>query len=243
MSGYRALSKITHSNEGHYRPGEDIPRSSHSPKGDKADLRHYVVDETQMRRTSTHSTQRWTAQHHASPIACHTSPLSSSPSPSPTILSHHLMSRNENGLDTPPNAVGTHHVDGQQTRTDAKNRENNSEYENDQNVGQDSHANVGSRPHLEPRPSPCRQGMCAYTKRRSRNTEPIRRLPHHRAMTQERRWLETPTNQLATKMTGQIRTVRIWGEASSMGIQGVGVPNRSRGGAANYLSHNVFNVP
>ena len=97
-------------------------------------------------------------------------------------------------------------------------------------------ANVGSPLHLEPHPSPCRQGMCAYTKRRSRNTKPIRRLLHHRAMTQEHRRLETPTNQLTTKMTGQLRTVRIGGEASSMGIQGVAVPNRSRGGAATSFS-------
>ena len=39
---------------------------------------------------------------HASPITCHTFPLSSSPSLSLTIPLHHLMLRNENSLYPPP---------------------------------------------------------------------------------------------------------------------------------------------
>ena len=96
--------------------------------------------------------------------------------------------------------------------------------------------NVRSPPHLEPHPSPSRQGMCAYTKRRSRNTEPIRRPLHHRAMAQQRRRLDTPTNQRTTITTRQLQTVGIWGEPSSMGVPGVGVLNPSQGGAAIYFS-------
>ena len=86
---------------------------------------------------------------HASPITCHTFPLSSSPSLSLTIPLHHFMLRNENSLYPPPNAMGTHHlsVDGQQMWTqtwmDAKNCENDSEHENNQNVGQDSPCECG----------------------------------------------------------------------------------------------------
>ena len=93
-------------------------------------------------------------------------------------------------------------------------------------------ANVASPPHLEPYPSPCCQGMCAYTKRRSRNAEPIRRPLHHQPVTQERRRLDTPTNQLATKTTGKLQTVRIWGNPVSS-CRG---PNRSRGRAAMFFS-------
>ena len=71
--------------------------------------------------------------------------LSSSPPPSSTIPSHHPKSRNENSLETPTNAVSTHHlsVDRQQmqirTRTDAKNCKNNpNQPETDQNIGQDN---------------------------------------------------------------------------------------------------------
>ena len=77
-------------------------------------------------------------------VTCHTL-LSSSPPPSSTIPSHHPRSRNENSLETPPNAVSTHHlsVDSQQmqirTRTDAKNCKNNPNYpETDQNISQDN---------------------------------------------------------------------------------------------------------
>jgi len=60
-------------------------------------------------------------------------------------------------------------------------------------------ANVGSPPHLKPCPSPCHcRGMWVYRKRRSRNTEPIRRTLYPRPTTRERRRLDTPTNQLTT---------------------------------------------
>ena len=78
-----------------------------------------------------------------SPITCHTL-LSSSPPPLSTP-SHHPRSRNQNSLpDTPLNAVSTHHlsVDSQQMqtqmRTDSKNRKNNPNHQNDQNISQDN---------------------------------------------------------------------------------------------------------
>jgi hypothetical protein len=60
--GYCGWQKYT-------RDLEDIPRSSHSPKGEEADLQHCVIDKIQMRRCET------------SPITstCHTFLLSSSP--------------------------------------------------------------------------------------------------------------------------------------------------------------------
>ena len=67
---------------------------------------------------------------------------------SPTIPSHHLTSRNEHGLDTPPNFMGTHHlsIDGQQReheRERCQNRGNDSEHEIDQNIGQDNPRECG----------------------------------------------------------------------------------------------------
>jgi len=83
----------------------------------------------------------------------------------------------ENGLDTPPNAVSTHHlsVDGQQTRTrmrtDVKNRENHLERQIDQNANQDNPCECGqpTPPRTSPLPLSCR-GMWVYTKRRSRES-------------------------------------------------------------------------
>ena len=85
--------------------------------------------------------------------------------------------RHENGLDTPPNAVSTHHlsVDGQQTwtwlRTDVKNCENHLERQIDQNTDQDNPCEYGqpTPPWTSPLPLSC-WGMRAYTKHRSRES-------------------------------------------------------------------------
>ena len=92
---------------------EDIPRASHSPKGEEADLRHSVVDEAQLQHTP-HNFTAWqcVAQPHASCITCHTSSPSSSPPPSSTIPSRHptsstpYLSRHDNGAECEGNGKG-----------------------------------------------------------------------------------------------------------------------------------------
>ena len=99
---------------------EDIPRSSHSLKGDKADLRHCVMDETQMWLARTHSTQ---LQHYASSITGHTFP--------PflitlTITNHHLAPPHTEEWKQAGHTLGL----GLNPKTD-------------QNVGQDSPCECG----------------------------------------------------------------------------------------------------
>ena len=79
---------------------EDIPITSHSLKGDNIDPQHCVMDETQMRHTPHIACQHIT-------VVTHHTLLPSSPPPSSTIPLHHPRSRNENSLETPPNAMST----------------------------------------------------------------------------------------------------------------------------------------
>ena len=63
------------------QPDEDIPRSAHSPKGEEADLRHCVVDKTQMRHIPRHDDELCN-------VTCHTFLLSSS---QPPLLAVHPL--------------------------------------------------------------------------------------------------------------------------------------------------------
>ena len=149
--------------------------------------------------------------------------LSSSPPPSLTIPSHYPRSRNENSLETPPNAVSTHHlsINSQQMqirkRTDAKKCKNNPNHpETNQNIGQDIRE-CGEPTPPRTSPLPFRQGMWAYTKRRShRKTAP--------PLSHDRRQFTTDSEDLAANRV-EVR-----------------VPNRFRGGAATSSFYNVFRV-
>ena len=132
------------------------------------------MDETQTRRVVTRHTL-----------------LSSSPPPSSTVPSHHPRSRNEDSLETPPNAVSTHHlsVNSQQmqirTRTDAKNCNNNPNHlETDRNIGQDKReCGEPTPPRTSPLPLSSRNVGVHKTSKPSKDRstiEPRYNTTHHR---------------------------------------------------------------
>ena len=84
---------------------EDIPRASHSPKGEEADLRH-----SQLRHTPERDVVPHNLTHHPSHVTHRV--LSSSPPPSSTIPSRHptsstpYLSRHDNGAEREGNGKG-----------------------------------------------------------------------------------------------------------------------------------------